>query len=162
MSQRKSPAQVTPDMFEDVLQALKCGTTVKQFVRLHKDRPEIPTADTIYDYCLADSERKRRYTLAREQCAHAVADDVIDIADNERDPQTARNRMNSRQWLAGKILPKVYGDKLDVDVSGRIDVTSAIVLARQRAGQLIDVTPQSTLITSDTQSDVIEHIDPFS
>ena len=47
------------------------------------------------------------------------ADEILSIADDEKlDPHDRRIRVDSRKWLLSKVLPKIYGDK--VDVSGLI------------------------------------------
>lgn len=97
--------------------------------------------------------------------ADAAAADTVYIADTEKDAQKARNRIMARQWAASKIKPRIYGDKLELDVNNKIDVSVAIQAARRRSQviehqQLIDVT------TSDSESDVITeekpYVDPFS
>ncbi|MQB38834.1 hypothetical protein DXT97_18810 [Agrobacterium tumefaciens] len=32
-----------------------------------------------------------------------------------------RLQIDARKWMAGKLRPKVYGDKLDVDLTGALD-----------------------------------------
>ena len=41
---------------------------------------------------------------------------------------TARSRLrvDSRKWMLSKMLPKVYGDKLDHNVSGSVDMIHKI------------------------------------
>ena len=41
-------------------------------------------------------------------------------------------RIDARKWLAAKLLPKVYGDKLDVNVSGELQLAERISKARKR------------------------------
>jgi tyrosyl-tRNA synthetase len=81
------------------------------------------------------SIRSLRNTRAREIGYHKMADEIIEIADDasndyaERenrdgenvrafDPehvQRARLRVEARKWLLSKALPKVYGDRLNID-----------------------------------------------
>lgn len=72
-----------------------------------------------------------QYTRAREAQADKLAEDILQIADdgkrdtyidldgNERTDQDvigrSRLRVDARKWLAGKMAPKKYGDKLDLD-----------------------------------------------
>lgn len=86
------------------------------------------------DYINADNGRISTYARARESLADSLAEQVITEADNTvTDPSRAANRMKARQFLASKLKPKVYGDKLDVDIKGTLDVGAAILAARQRA-----------------------------
>ena len=51
---------------------------------------------------------------ARARQADTLADSILDIADGEGDSDDKRVRIDSRKWLAGKLRPKVYGDKVAV------------------------------------------------
>ena len=89
---------------------------------------------------LAQEGHVDQYARAREAQADKMAEDILAIADdsskdtyvdesgNVRADQevVARSklRIDARKWLAGKMAPKKYGDKLDIDnkVSGEIKV----------------------------------------
>lgn len=147
-------AYCTPAIFESVLSHLRAGITISQVIELNRDNPEFPCDNTIRAYISSDNVRMNEYTHAREIGADALADSTIYIADTVRDAAFANNRIKARQWLASKLKPKVYGDKLDLDVTGRVDIAAAIGAARQRA-----------LLPTDEPL-IIEHeeqpIDPFS
>ena len=79
---------------------------------------------------------------AREIGYHKMADDLLDIADNEEtEPgKVARDRLRTdkRQWLLSKALPKIYGDK--IELSGNLNLThedrlKAIEEAANAAGE---------------------------
>ncbi len=58
-----------------------------------------------------------QYTRARQAQAELRADEIIDIADGAEHGaseavQAARLRVDARKWVAAKLLPKKYGDKL--------------------------------------------------
>ena len=78
-----------------------------------------------------------RYARAREACAHAIAEDILEIADNGKNDwmeahgkddlgwvsngehiQRSKLRVDARKWLLSKIAPKHYGDKQSVEHSG--------------------------------------------
>lgn len=72
-----------------------------------------------------------------------MANDIVDIArDDTIDPQDKRVRIDTMRWLLSKLIPKTYGDKLDVTSGGEalaapshlIDqrVQSIIMQARMR------------------------------
>lgn len=87
-----------------------------------------------------------QYARAREIGYHAMADEVLEVADDARNDWMERNgeddkgwvengdhisrsrlRVDTRKWMLSKVLPKVYGDKLDVNHSGGISVTGVEV-----------------------------------
>lgn len=61
-----------------------------------------------------------RYTRAREQQALRWGDEIVGIADTEDDPRRAQVRIDARKWVSAKLLPRVYGDRHQVDVSGQV------------------------------------------
>ncbi len=75
----------------------------------------------------ARQENAEQYARAMELRADKMADDILQIADDgandtyqtENGPATnhdviarSRLRVDARKWLAGKMAPKKYGDKL--------------------------------------------------
>ncbi len=57
-------------------------------------------------------ERQAMYAQAREAQADYLADEIVAIADGAGDPARVRNRVDARKWVAAKLRPRVYGDKL--------------------------------------------------
>ena len=57
-------------------------------------------------------ERQAMYAQAREAQADYLADEIVEIADGAGDPAQVRNRVDARKWVAAKLRPRVYGDKL--------------------------------------------------
>jgi hypothetical protein len=70
----------------------------------------------------ADRPFADKYRRAREIGYLRMADELIEIADNEPDAQKARNRIDVRKWTLAKMLPKVFGDKLEVEATAGIVV----------------------------------------
>jgi hypothetical protein len=106
---------------------------------------DMPSQSTVFRW-LADERYasfRERYARAREAQADAIFDEILDIADdgsndwmerrrddgsvdevlNHEHVQRSKLRIEARRWMAGKLRPKVYGDKLDVEHSGGIAVT---------------------------------------
>ena len=77
----------------------------------------------------------REYVRAQELRAHLHADEIIGIADTDTDPQRARNRIDARKWHASKMNSRVYGERLDVNMQGTIDLAAIVLEARQRTVQ---------------------------
>ena len=92
----------------------------------------LPAQSTIYEWLLRYPEFAEQYTRAREEQADTLADEIIDIADEQpeivvvtdRDGQVIehkldgaflqwqKNRIEARKWTAMKLKPKKYGEKL--------------------------------------------------
>lgn len=78
------------------------------------------------------------YERATHARAEGLVSDIIEIADNDLDSQRARNRIDVRKWTASKMLPSKYGDRVDVHVSGGIDLRAAITDATMRLRPVSD------------------------
>lgn len=82
---------------------------------------------TLYDWVKADPIRSERYARAREIGADALAEAAAVISrDRARDPQCRRVEIDHNKWLAGKIRPKVYGDRIQQDVTGTLTIEDAL------------------------------------
>ncbi|GEM_PF-953101 len=76
-----------------------------------------------------------QYARAREQQAHALADGIVDMAmdpDAKADPNLLRVRLDAAKWAASKILPRVYGDRIEANINHTGNV---------QVGWVIDLTP---------------------
>ena len=83
-----------------------------------------------------DPSRNEQYARAREAQADKVAEEILTIADdgrndtyldddgNERTDQDviarSRLRVDARKWLASKMAPKRYGEKLAIDADVKV------------------------------------------
>lgn len=62
---------------------------------------------------------REQYARAREAQAEFYADELIDIADDSGtaskpvDVNRSRLRVDARKWVAAKLLPRKYGDKME-------------------------------------------------
>src|SRR3954447_18876650 len=61
------------------------------------------------------------YHEARLLCVEAWSDQIIDISErNDIDPQDKRVRIDTLKWLASKLNPRRYGDRLLIDPESTI------------------------------------------
>ena len=96
---------------------------------------EMPSSAMIYRWLATDGDFVERYTRAREQQADKLAEEIVDIADTEPDPNKARIRVDARKWVAAKLKARVYGDRIQVD--GDMNVRLSDDQLDNRIAQLI-------------------------
>lgn len=90
----------------------------------------MPHASTILNWCEDCPEFGQQYARVRARSYQLLAEEILEISDessadsyvddngNERTNSevVARSklRVDSRKWMLSKMLPKVYGDKLEL------------------------------------------------
>lgn len=94
--------------------------------------PKMPARSTVYAW-LEDADHQDfagRFHAARARGIHALAEECLDIADEDAADAVAvahkRLRIDTRLRLAGKWLPSAYGDKVEHQHSGSITVGAAL------------------------------------
>lgn len=93
----------------------------------------VPSIQTIFTWMQKHPEFLEQYTRAKQESADAMIEEMLDIADdatndwmekNDKDGNAigyqvngehvnrSRLRIETRKWLASKLKPKKYGDKI--------------------------------------------------
>lgn len=97
---------------------------------------------------------------ARTRASHSMVDDTLHIADTAtpEQHQTARVRINARQWVAEKLNRADYGSVKQLSVSGSIGLMhlTALQAVPARATAIVTGTPQQQLPAGDEQIVTIE------
>lgn len=133
------PTDFTPELGDRICEEIADGRSLRSICL----DEAMPGKSTVFRWLRLDETFRDQYTRAREAQADALFDDIIDIADDgsndwmERHDEQGGNigwrengealnrskiRIDARKWMAGKLRPKVYGDKLDVAHSGGVIV----------------------------------------
>jgi hypothetical protein len=133
-----APTKFTPALATEICEAI--ATTPKGIDRLCELNPHWPTAKCIGEWIQQNREGfGGMYARAKERQADMLAFETVSISDDasadrkvrEREDGStyeevdhehiarARLRVDTRKWLAAKLAPRKYGDK--VEVSGNPD-----------------------------------------
>lgn len=108
------------DQVKELLDRTEKGEPLLQIA---KD-PRMPKRRTVYDWIEADPDFAAQFRAARARGVHALAEECLEIADEPTADAVAvankRVKIDTRLRLAGKWLPSVYGDKIDVKHSGEV------------------------------------------
>lgn len=94
---------------------------------------KLPTVRSFLDWMGADGELAIQYAHARQTQYELLADEIVAIADENYTTdehgvkerlsseaiQRNRLRVDTRKWMLSKMLPKVYGDKIQTEHTGK-------------------------------------------
>lgn len=134
------PSIYTPKLRDEICSQIADGMSLRK-ICLPK---EMPTVGTVCLWLSKDREFSEQYARAREAQAETMADEILDIADEipPMNPVTGaydsgavnhkRLRIDSRKWIASKLLPKKYGDKVDVNHGGGVAMSITVATGIDR------------------------------
>lgn len=137
MDNNGRPTIYSEELATDICLRISQGESVRNIT---KD-PKMPASSTIYKWLL-DKDKKEfteQYETACNTRAELMFEELIEIADDGKndfmEKQTAngesytavdsehisrsRLRVDTRKWYLSKVLPKKFGDKLDMTTNGK-------------------------------------------
>lgn len=135
------PSSFTQKMADRICARIADGESLRS-ICAGKD---MPSRTSVFKWLAEHRSFADQYARAREAQADTLADQILEIADDstrdtietESGPRAdaewiarSRLRVDARKWLASKMAPKKYGEKIDIDanVTGRIEsITRRIV-----------------------------------
>ena len=123
------PSEYTPEVADKICARLADGESLRGVCR----DDSMPCTATVFNWLRRYPQFLEQYTRAKEESADALSDEMLEIADNASNDwmeqhaeddlgwrangehiQRSRLRIETRKWLASKLKPKKYGDKLAV------------------------------------------------
>lgn len=117
------PSIYSAELTARICERLAIGESLRSICR----DAEMPDLSTIFVWLAKNPDFSEQYTRAREAQAESHADQLIEIADNpDIDANHKRIMVDARKWVASKLKPKRYGDKLDLDHSGNVGLTVTV------------------------------------
>lgn len=124
---RGRPSTYTAELAEEICTTIASSTSGTK--RLCIERPHWPSQDTIFTWLKNYSEFSEQYARAKVCQVEALVDEMLDIADdssldtsvdengksvcNSAAVSRAKLKIDTRKWLACKLVPRVYGNKVD-------------------------------------------------
>lgn len=116
------------EIFDKVCERIENGEAVRTIL---KDK-DMPDSVTFYKWVDNDKNKLKQYARACEARAEEMFEDILKIVDATEDDvivdengnfitnhniiQRDRLRADARKWMLSKMMPKKYGDKLDMSL----------------------------------------------
>lgn len=121
---------LTVDQVEHILHAVATGSPVRQAALA------VGTTDTgFYRLMAYDPDIALRYTHARDAQADHYFDEIIGIADDSSlAPDDRRVRIYARQWVACRMRPNKYGERVSTRITPNGDAASSVTVNIIRHG----------------------------
>lgn len=153
------PTTYTAEIAAQICGYLAIGESLRKVCR----RSGMPAVGTVFRWLGENEEFREQYARAKEEAADMFVEDIIEIADNmkrdkipkyEINEQTGEKelvgydesktsvqrdkvRIDSRKWLAMKLKPKKYGDRLKVDADSNVKAEVTHKVAEMSDEELI-------------------------
>jgi hypothetical protein len=108
------PSKYKPSLGDEICARLSQGESL---VKICKD-DHMPAPKTVYAWLREHEDFRNNYVRARDEQAETYADEITFIADTATDYNLARLQVDARKWVASKLKPKKYGDKIDMTSGG--------------------------------------------
>jgi hypothetical protein len=131
------PSKYDPAIADQVCQWIAEGGSLIKYC----EQPNTPPKSTILGWVLDHKEFSTKYARAREIQAELQVEEIQAIADDDSNDMIATQygesgnavavsraklRIDTRMWYAKKLLPKKYGDKLEIE--NNVNTTKKMVM----------------------------------
>ena len=117
-------------IFDNICEIIISGKSLRTALKSSDVRIDV---STFFKWMREDESKSKQYARATEERAELMFEDMMDIADEEPERiqtktgtcidsasiQDKRVRIDTRKWALSKMMPKKYGDKLDLDVNAK-------------------------------------------
>ena len=126
-------------IFQHIFNQIVEGRALRNIL---KEDEGMPPAVTFFEWISKDSEKAKQYAYVCELRAEALFDEIIEIADDSSNDsiktangefqnsefiQRSRVRIDARKWIASKLNPKKFADKIDHTTDGEKIQSTVIV-----------------------------------
>lgn len=131
------PSDYTKELADEICTQISEGKSVRTIV----NNEDMPSSSTIYRWLLDEDKKEfwEQYERARNIQAELMFEELLEIADDgTNDTYTKENndgstlevtntdviarsrlRVDTRKWYLSKVLPKKFGEKIDMTTNGK-------------------------------------------
>lgn len=134
------PTRYNPEIAQEICSRLANGESLRSICKAE----HMPERITVLGWAVQPNHPFfNQYANARDIQADSMADDIVDIADDgtndfyvgkEARPivdaehiNRSRLRVDARKWIASKLKPKKYADKIQNEIYGKVSLESLIL-----------------------------------
>ena len=134
------PSAFTQEIADEICERISNGESLRTICL----DEHMPGKSTVFRWLSANEAFQDHYARARELQAETLFDDVLEIADDARNDwmerrgeedvgwavngeniQRSKLRIDARKWMAGKLQPKKYGERVEHELSGKLETSES-------------------------------------
>jgi len=139
------PTIYNAEICDEICQAVSC--TSLGLTKLCEANPHWPERDTIYRWRWRYPEFSDKFAEAKRKQADFLVEELLDISDDGRNDwmdvqghdgnpgwkyngehvNRSRLRIDTRKWIASKVLPKVYGTNNDDQIAAAQSLAEQVI-----------------------------------
>lgn len=135
------PSKYTPKLGEGICAEIVDGIPIRAICKKYKI-----DVRTLFRWLERDEMFRQQYARAREIQAEVIADEIVAISDDGSNDtytdgdgqvrtnfdvvQRSRLRVDARKWVASKLLPKKYGEKVALTGGDEGDKPISVTIRR--------------------------------
>ena len=134
----KNSVKFSQEIFDEICVRIAEGESLRKICKDEK----MPSLVAVWKWLNNSEELVKQYTRAREEQAETFVDEILEIADENKDDTyldengkliinqeviaRSRLRVDSRKWIASKLKPKRFGDytKIQAEVKDTSSTSS--------------------------------------
>ena len=134
----KNSVKFSQEIFDEICVRIAEGESLRKICKDDK----MPSLVSVWRWLNESETLSKQYTRAREEQAETFVDEILDIADDNKDDTSidengkliinqeviarSRLRVDSRKWIASKLKPKRFGDytKIQAEVKDTSSTSS--------------------------------------
>ena len=123
MTKKGRPTKYSEKLAIEICSNIGMGNSLRKTCEMDG----MPSFQSVYTWFSKYPDFLEQYTRAKTDSGDSDADKIEDIAERvitgEIGPQEARVAIDAFKWTAGKKRPKKYGDKQQIEHSGKVGLS---------------------------------------
>lgn len=171
------PTDYTTELGNEICDVIACSS--KGLAPLCKENKHWPNPDTVYSWRNKHKEFAEKYAIAKQRQIEVIVDEILVIADdaskdtvikvdddgnekafcNAEWINRSRLRIDTRKWLAAKLVPRLYGNKdeyINLKVPDGLSSSEGLVVMSETVFKALasqEITPEQARLLVSTIKD---------
>lgn len=123
MTKMGRPEKYSDELADRVLREFSRGKSMRTIEKMQG----MPSISTMFEWMRKYPDFSQRYARAKEEAADLFVEELLELTDmadvdNAIDIQKRKLQVDTRKWIASKLKPKRYGEKLDLAITQATEV----------------------------------------